>query len=124
MNDTHTSLAETVCGIYAGIFIISFIVCAVIKDFLPSFLPSVGRPAGRAVGRAVGRSVVRSFVRSFVRWVGQVFMHRLCHSALNEIGLASGDIVFTAGAFGRCFCGNRFLHKGFSSRSKARNRSI
>ncbi|CAK9014559.1 Potassium voltage-gated channel protein eag (Ether-a-go-go protein) [Durusdinium trenchii] len=26
-----------------------------------------------------------------------VFMHRLCHSALNEIGLASGDIVFTAG---------------------------
>lgn len=27
----------------------------------------------------------------------QVFMHRLCHSALIEINLASGDIVFTAG---------------------------
>ncbi|CAJ1349789.1 unnamed protein product [Effrenium voratum] len=26
-----------------------------------------------------------------------VFMHRLCHSALTEIGLASGDFVFTAG---------------------------
>jgi len=26
-----------------------------------------------------------------------VFMHRLCHSALIEINLASGDIVFTAG---------------------------